>query len=117
MFDKLFKDPAAIARHRSAPYAEERERYLIHLAQEGYAWNTLPATAQDLLWVARKLSIYPDLRANQGRRERVETGLLAPGTQSTMDTKPLHSGRKGMASLSWAAERTSGAAKTVCRPD
>ncbi len=62
MFKKLFKLPAVLSRHQQAPFAEERRRYLSHCAQQGYAHTTLRVMAADLFWVARKLSIYPDLR-------------------------------------------------------
>ena len=62
MFNKLFKLPAVLSRHQKAPFAEERRRYLLHCSQQGYARSTLHVMADDLLWVARKLSIYPNLR-------------------------------------------------------
>jgi len=62
MFEKLFKLPAVIARHKSAPYAKERQRYLLHCYKQGYAHATLRTIADELLWVARKLSIYPTLK-------------------------------------------------------
>jgi integrase/recombinase XerD len=62
MFEKLFKLPAVLSRHQNAPFPEERRRYLLHCAQQGYAHTTLHVMADDLFWVARKLSIYPDLR-------------------------------------------------------
>lgn len=61
MFDQLFKCPTAIARHSNAPFAEERRRYLAACAQQGNSRSTLLFEAQDLLWVATKLSTYPDL--------------------------------------------------------
>lgn len=64
MFEELFKLPSVLARHKSAPYAEERKRYLSHCAQQGYARATLLVMAHELLWVARKLSVYPELRVN-----------------------------------------------------
>ena len=62
MFDQLFKSPSALARHRHAPYAEERARYLRHCAEQGYTRETLLLKARELVWVARRLSIYPSLR-------------------------------------------------------
>ena len=41
MFEQLFTNPAAIACHRAAPYAEERARYLTHCSQQGYSHATL----------------------------------------------------------------------------
>ena len=35
MFETLFERPAAIARHKSMPYAEERARFLVHCAKAG----------------------------------------------------------------------------------
>jgi hypothetical protein len=35
VFDKYFSLPAALARQRSAPLAEERERFLTHLEATG----------------------------------------------------------------------------------
>lgn len=59
MLDKLIKRSADLARHRSAPYAEERERYLFHCAQRGYSRATLIAFARELFWVAHRLSAFP----------------------------------------------------------
>lgn len=56
MFESLYRRPFDIARHRAAPYAEERERYLTYCHQQGYAQTTLQSFARELLWAARKLS-------------------------------------------------------------
>src|ERR1700730_11022883 len=61
MFEQLFKRPSTIAGHSNAPYAEERQRYLGACAEQGNSRSTLVFYAQDLLWVARKLSLYADL--------------------------------------------------------
>ena len=55
MFDKLFRRSSIIERHRSAPYASEREQYLRYCAQRGDTRLTLLLKARELLWVARKL--------------------------------------------------------------
>jgi hypothetical protein len=39
MFEQLFKSDPIIARHKAAPYAAERERYLKCLADQGYRIN------------------------------------------------------------------------------
>lgn len=61
MFDQLFHQPSVIARHRNAPYADERGRYLAYCAQRGDSRATLLGKARVLLDVARTLSVYPDL--------------------------------------------------------
>lgn len=55
MFEKLYTKPSILARHKNAPYKEERERYLRHCEQEGYSLSTLQDIARELLWVAQKL--------------------------------------------------------------
>ncbi len=62
MFDQLFQSPEAVSRHSKAPYAEERRRYLAACAQQGDSHSTLLFMAQDLFWVADKLSIYSGLK-------------------------------------------------------
>src|SRR6185437_241625 len=62
MFNQLFKSPEAISRHSSASCAEERRHYLAARARQGNSHSTLLLTAQDLFWVADKLSIYTDLQ-------------------------------------------------------
>lgn len=74
MFDKLFKLPAVLSRHQNAPFAEERRRYLLHCSQQGYAHATLHVMADDLFWVARRLSIYPGLRVTPEQIKRAAKG-------------------------------------------
>jgi integrase/recombinase XerD len=62
MFDQLFEKTSVVADHVNAPYAEERMRYLSYCARRGDSRSTLLLKARELLWVARKLSAYPDLR-------------------------------------------------------
>jgi integrase/recombinase XerD len=61
MFDQLFKSSRAIARHATAPYAQERIRYLDYCRQRGDAPSIVITKASDLLWIVRRLSVYPDL--------------------------------------------------------
>lgn len=62
MFDHLYKSSLTIARHEAAPYAQERSRYLEYCRQRGDAPSIVITKASDLLWIAHKLSVYPDLR-------------------------------------------------------
>jgi integrase/recombinase XerD len=62
MFEQLFRRSSVVARHESAPYADERRRYLSECARRGDSRSTLALKAEDLFWVARKLSVYPKLR-------------------------------------------------------
>ena len=48
MFEHLCAPPAVVARHRAAPYAEEREHSRTHCAPQGYAHATLRLKAREL---------------------------------------------------------------------
>ena len=61
MFDQLYKSPRALARHATAPYAQERVRYLDYCQQRGDTPAIVLTKASDLLLIVRKLSVYPDL--------------------------------------------------------
>ena len=57
MFDQLFSLPAVRARHRSAPLAEARLRFLAHLAEFGLSRRTLLECAPLLLVIVEKLDL------------------------------------------------------------
>jgi hypothetical protein len=61
MFEKILIDPAALRRHRSAPFADERERYLQHCADFGAAPASLRSKSSGLLLLATRLG--PDASA------------------------------------------------------
>jgi site-specific recombinase XerD len=52
MHDELFKYPTVIARYRTGPYVEARERFLRNARAEGYAPSTLERMASMLLVAA-----------------------------------------------------------------
>ena len=95
MFDQLYKSSQTITRHEAAPYAQERSRYLAYCRQRGDATSTLLTKASDLVWIARKLSIFPDLHVTIEQARTVvvdggnETGgchhnLHSPGTRKRL---------------------------------
>ena len=55
MFQQLFSSESACRRHGDAPFADERERYLQHCAEEGATRATLRMKANELLWLAQHL--------------------------------------------------------------
>ena len=57
MFETLFQYPAAVARHRSGPFAEARERFLNHCASQGLARATLVRRSGELLVIAERIDI------------------------------------------------------------
>ena len=71
MFEHLFSHPSVVARHRAAPYAEERQHYLTLCAHQGYAHATLRLKARELLWIAQKLPVAPELPMTSAQLEAV----------------------------------------------
>jgi site-specific recombinase XerD len=57
MFDRLFSYPKTIARHRDAPLADARERYLAHCADKCLPQSTLCKIAWQLLVVVRTVDV------------------------------------------------------------
>ena len=57
MFETLFKYPRVIARHRTGPSVEARERFLKHCIGQGLAGATLLRHARELLVIAERIDI------------------------------------------------------------
>lgn len=58
MFEALYpRRPDVVRRHASAPWCDERARYLAHLKSDGYKAATLIETAEHLLWAVRLLRL------------------------------------------------------------
>jgi integrase/recombinase XerD len=63
MFEELHLCAYGVARHRNAPFADERARYLSYCADRGDALATLQSKANRLVYIARWLSACPNLEA------------------------------------------------------
>jgi integrase/recombinase XerD len=59
MFDQLFHYPKVIARHRLAPWAAERERYLTARGAQGDRPATLLRLAREILVIAHEIPLPP----------------------------------------------------------
>jgi site-specific recombinase XerD len=55
MLEKLFKYPAVLTHHKNAPLLEERNRYLIHCAEQGYSHASLLRIARELFQIVQIL--------------------------------------------------------------
>jgi len=73
VFDRLFRHPHALARHRNGPLAEERCRYLAHCAAQQMAVLTLRGIAVYTLIVAKALRL-ADRPGDLITVEELETG-------------------------------------------
>ena len=56
MFKGLFKSARALARHRDAPLAEERARYIQHCMESGSTPLTIASKCRELLWAAHLIN-------------------------------------------------------------
>jgi site-specific recombinase XerD len=72
MFDRLFKHPHALARHRNGPLSEERRRYLVHRAEQQMSAHTLQNIAAYILIVAKALRL-ADRSGELITRDEIET--------------------------------------------
>lgn len=72
MFDQLFRYPGVIERYRVGPLAEDRRRYLVHLAGTGARRGTLRAVASQQLALVQLLEAPED---GPVRREQLETAI------------------------------------------
>jgi len=57
VFETLFKYPQVVARHQTGRFAEARERFLNHCADQGLAVATLLRHARELLVIAERIDI------------------------------------------------------------
>ncbi len=62
MFETLLGTDAARRRHREAPFAAERERYLEYCADLGAARSSLLVKSRELIWI----SLFLEPGASQG---------------------------------------------------
>jgi len=65
MFEHLFKSERALARHRDAPLAEERARYIQHCIERGSTPLTIELKCKELLWAARLIQAEHRLAFNK----------------------------------------------------
>ena len=74
MFEELHLCSRAVARHLSAPFAEERGRYVTYCAERGDSLLTLTNKANKLIHVALQLSQCPNVGVAVQRLSTVDQG-------------------------------------------
>lgn len=78
MFETLYRSNAALVRHRAGPFAEERERFLRHRADQGGTFATLRTIAKSMLWVATRMSPEDCRGINVARLREIVYGAPSP---------------------------------------
>ena len=76
MFKGLFKSARALARHRDAPLAEERARYIQHCMESGSTHLTIAMKCRELLWAAQLI--------NEEDRFHIQQSVIACHSCSTL---------------------------------
>jgi hypothetical protein len=87
MFERLFGKVSDVVYHTIAPYAVERQRFLEHCREQGFAKTCLEQVAGILLTAAIDLQAHGGLDADQARLECHRT--LKPGQAGTVESRPL----------------------------
>lgn len=88
MFETLVSTERALARHRDGPLAEQRNRYLLHCADQGGTRESLRLKARSILWVAEHMSVNDFGKVNASRLHEIVYGSvsLATPAQTTAAT-------------------------------
>ena len=73
MFEQIFKRRYYVARHAAAPFAEQRQQYLAECIRRGDAKVVVRQKAEELYWVACRLSVYGDLHLT---RDQIRAAAL-----------------------------------------
>ena len=90
MLDQFFSRPATIARYLGSPYAAERQRYLLHLEQEGRSQRTL----RSLLPILNSLERHLPLQRATITQVEIEAAAEMWATTVHRSSKCLHVGKR-----------------------
>ena len=60
MFEHLFQQSAILTRHREGPLARDRERFLLHCAEQGMTRSSLSWLASELLMISKRIDVPTD---------------------------------------------------------
>jgi integrase/recombinase XerD len=102
MFEKILTDSAALLRHRSAPFADERERYLKHCADFGAAPNSLRDKCAGLLFLATHLGPHAADGVDLGRLQQIaKSKQSATSGGSSTERTLIDIGRPWLKYLGW----------------
>jgi site-specific recombinase XerD len=101
MFEKILIDPAALLRHRSAPFADERERYLQHCADFGAAPASLRSKSAGLLFLATHLGPNASAGVDLGRLRQIAKERQSTATVFTAERSLIDVGRPWLKFLGW----------------
>jgi len=96
MFEELRLCSWAVARHLSAPFAEERARYIRYCAERGDSLLTLTNKGNKLIYVARQLTMSKCWRCGAAgtehcrSRQRSSRSRLDGEARSALGARAVH---------------------------
>lgn len=110
MFEQLFRSSDCVEKHRNAPLAKERVRYLEHLAQSGHSASSLSVAASRMLTAIHHMNL-----GNESRLSQEEIGAAAKdvalATKNASEPDlfgrlgPLHT-RSPIGSVLWSGSKS-----------
>jgi len=102
MFETLISTDRALARHRDGPLAEQRNRYLLHCADQGGTRKTLCLRARSILWVAEHMSHNDFGKVDASRLHEIVYGSASPASPAPTTAATLVSfARPWLKFLGW----------------
>lgn len=90
MFERLFRDPATVARYRQSPFTAERQLYLSRLMEEGRS----PHTLQNIAWILIYLARHLPLHQKEITPAEIEAAAATWATTTHRSATCLHIGKR-----------------------
>ena len=106
MFQRLLSSARALRRHRDAPLAVERERYLQHCFDLGAARAALRVKSNELLWAARLLGADASRGVDAEQLQKIVAGRTAIHKGRTTERRFIEITRPWLKFLGWWREPT-----------
>ncbi len=91
MFERIFRAPRTLRRHRQEPLADERARYLAQLAENGVSRSTLRHAAFFLLDFAARIDLRGDQKVSQEQIDRAVPEIAGDDALGNVQAKWLSS--------------------------
>src|ERR1700746_2292833 len=115
MFDQLFKRASTRVRYATAPFAEERARYLDYCELRGDSRSQQLRKAHDLLWIARKLNSNSELQVTSDQIRALVVNGQHDGDDGGPDLNLLSTRKRLWDTLVHGSGISAISANQVCR--
>jgi site-specific recombinase XerD len=106
MFQELLTSATALRRHKDAPFAAERERYLQHCLDAGATCGSLRVKHNELLWAAKLLDADAPCGIDSEKLKTIVARRTAIHNSPTTEQRFIDITRPWLKFLGWWKERT-----------